>query len=72
MTVKQPPVYLSNYHQEGPTGRGRHFRRNYCGAIILLATALAPQLILNDCADACAASNLAILIAIAQALSKYD
>ena len=35
-----------------------------CDATILLPIALAPQLFLNACADACAASNLAILSAI--------
>ena len=34
-----------------------------CGATVLLAIALAPQLFLNGCADACAASILAILSA---------
>ena len=43
-----------------------------CGATILLVIALAPQLLLNACADACAASILAILSAIAQAQFKYD
>ena len=42
------------------------------GATISLAIALAPQLFLNGCADACAASILAILSAIAQAQVKYD
>ena len=42
-----------------------HLRRNNCGATILLAIALAPQLFLSGCADACAASTLAILSAIA-------
>ena len=37
-----------------------------CSATILLAIALAPQLLLNDYADACTASILAILSAIAQ------
>ena len=37
-----------------------------------LAIALAPQLFLNGCSDACAASILAILSAIAQAQVKYD
>ena len=36
-----------------------------CGAAISLAISLAPQLFLNGCADACAASILAILSAIA-------
>ena len=40
-------------------------------ATILLAIALAPQLFLNGCADACAASILAILNAIAQPQFKY-
>ena len=43
-----------------------------CGATILLAIALAPQLVSNGCADACAASVLAILNAIAQKQFKYD
>ena len=47
-------------------------RRNYCGATILLAIALAPQLFLNSCADACAASILAILSEITRARLKYD
>ena len=47
-------------------------RRNYCGATILLAIALAPQLFLNDCAHATAASISAILSAIAQAQLNYD
>ena len=42
-----------------------------CGATILLAISLALQLFLNDCADACAASILAILSAIALAQIKY-
>ena len=42
-----------------------------CGATSLLAIALEPQLFLNGCADACAASILAILSAIAQAQVKY-
>ena len=41
-----------------------------CALAILLATALAPQLLLNDCANACAPSILAILSAIAQ--FKYN
>ena len=41
-----------------------------CAANISLAIALAPQLFLNGCADACAASILAILSAIAQAQFK--
>ena len=41
-----------------------------CAATILLAIALAPQLFLNGCADACTASILAILSAIAQAQFK--
>ena len=36
--------------------RGGHLRRNNSGATISLAIALAPQLFLNGCADACAAS----------------
>ena len=40
------------------------------GATILLAIALAPQLFLNGCTDACTASILAILSAIAQAQVK--
>ena len=43
-----------------------------CCATILLAIALAPELFLNGCADACAASILAILSAIAQAQLNYD
>ena len=43
-----------------------------CGGTISLAITLAPQSFLNGCADACAASNLAILSAIAQAQVKYD
>ena len=43
-----------------------------CGATILLAIALAPQLFLNGCADTCAASILVILSAIAQAQFKYN
>ena len=42
-----------------------------CGATILLAIVFAQQLFLNGCADACAASILAILSAIAQAQFKY-
>ena len=42
------------------------------GATILLVIALAQQLFLSGCADACAASILAILSAIAQAQVKYD
>ena len=42
-----------------------------CGATILLAIVLAPQLFLNGCSDACAASILAILSAIAQAQFKF-
>ena len=42
-----------------------------CSATISLAIALVPQLFLNSCADACAASILAILSAIAQAQVKY-
>ena len=41
-------------------------------ATILLALAPAPQVFLNGCADACAASIFAILSAIVQALLKYD
>ena len=44
--------------------------RGTCAATILLAIALARQLYLNDCADACAASILAILSAIVQAQFK--
>ena len=36
-----------------------------CGATILLAIALAPQVILNGCPDACTANILASLSAIA-------
>ena len=43
-----------------------------CGATILLAIALAPQLFLNGCANASAATFLAILSAIAQAQFKCD
>ena len=43
-----------------------------CGTTILLAIALVPQLFLNECADTCTASILAILSAIAQAQFKYD
>ena len=39
-----------------------------CGATISLAIALAPQLFLNGCTDACAASILAILSASASQL----
>ena len=44
-----------------------------CSAIILrvLVKALAPQLFLKGCADACAASILAFLSAIGQAQFKY-
>ena len=45
---------------------------SYCGATISLAIALVPQLFLNGCIDACAASILAILSAIAQAQVKND
>ena len=41
-----------------------------CGATILLAIALAPQLFLNGRADACAASISAILRAIAIQIDK--
>ena len=41
-----------------------------CAATISLAIALAPQLFLNGCADACTVSILAILSAIAQAQFK--
>ena len=41
------------------------------GATISLAIALAPQLFLNECADACATSILVILSANAQAQVKY-
>ena len=41
-----------------------------CSSIILLAIALASQLFLKGCADACAASILAILSAIVQ--FKYN
>ena len=53
------------------TGSG-HLRRNNCGATIVLAIALAPQLFLTGCADAFAASILAVLSAIVQAQFKYD
>ena len=43
-----------------------------CGLTILLAITLAPQLFLNGCADAYAASILAILRAIAHAQFKYS
>ena len=43
-----------------------------CSATISLMIALAPQLFLNDCADTCAASILAILSAIVQAQIKYN
>ena len=43
-----------------------------CSATSSLAITLAPQLFLNGCADACAASISAILSAIAQAQVKYD
>ena len=43
-----------------------------CGATISLAITLAPQLVLSSCADACAASILTILSAIAQAQVKCD
>ena len=46
-------------------------RRNNYRATILLAIALSLQLFLNGCADACAASILAILSAIALAQFKY-
>ena len=56
--------------------RGRQLRRNNCGASVLRSyftcVALAPQLFLNGCADACAASILAILSAIAQVQFNYD
>ena len=52
--------------------RGGRLRHNYCGATIVLAIALAPQLFLKGCADACSASILAILSAIAQAQFEYD
>ena len=42
-----------------------------CGAAILLAIALVPQLFLSGCADACAASILAILSTVVQAQFKY-
>ena len=42
-----------------------------CGATISLGIALAPQLFLNGSADACAASILAILSAIAQVKYNY-
>ena len=54
------------------TTRGGHLHRNNCGATIILAIARPPQLFLNGYADACAASILAILSAIAQAEFKYD
>ena len=41
-----------------------------CGATILLEIALASQLFLNDCADPCATSILAILSTIAQVQFK--
>ena len=43
-----------------------------CSATMLRAIALAPQLFLNGCADACTASIWATLSAIAQAQFKYD
>ena len=49
-----------------------HAEVGTCVATILLAIALVPQLFLNSCADACAASIFAILSAIAQAQVKYD
>ena len=52
--------------------RGGHLRHNNCGATISLAIVLAPQLFLNDCADACPASILANLSAIVQVQFKYD
>ena len=52
--------------------RGGYVRRKYCSASISLATALAPQLFLNGCTDAYAASILAILSEITQAQFKFD
>ena len=49
-----------------------HLRRNYCAASILLEIALEPQIFLNGCAAACAASISAILIGIAQEQFEYD
>ena len=54
------------------TSRGGLLRRIDCGATILLAIALASKLFLSGCADACAASILAILSAISQTQFKYD
>ena len=49
-TITRDGLRYTNYAEVGT-----------CGATILLAIALASQLFLNGCADACAASILAIL-----------
>ena len=54
------------------TGTGGHLCHNNCSANILLAIALALQLFLSGCADACTASISAILSTIAQAQFKYS
>ena len=54
--------------RDGLLGRNYLEWRNYFSSDI----AVLPQLFLNGCADACAASILAILSAIAQAQFKYD